>query len=143
MQALLDATLALKMPSAGVAIMLIEIEEMISLNFNILSRAQIDDLPKALAHLREIAERQTWSSMQPRGGGKMVNNPHYRQGFSKEGEEIVRAIDAIGEQCAQARYFYLKGVLQQTTNLEVESDKTKVIGFLDSLGFDPLLTASC
>lgn len=27
-------------------------------------------------------------------------------------------------------------------NLEIESDKAKVVGFLDSLGFDPLLTAS-
>ena len=141
-QALLDATLELKMPSAGVAIMLMEIEEMISLNFNLFSRAQIDNLPKALAHLREIAERQTWCSMQPRGGGKMVNNPHYRQGFSKEGEEIVTVIDAIAQQCNQARYFYLKGILQQNTNLEIESDKTKVVGFLASLGFDPLLTAS-
>ena len=51
-QALLDATLELKMPSAGVAVMLMEIEEMISLNFNIFSRAQIDNLPRALAHLR-------------------------------------------------------------------------------------------
>ena len=72
----------------------------------------------------------------------MVNNPHYRQGFSNVGEEIVKAIDAIAQQCNQARYFYVKGVLEQTTNLEVESDKTKVVGFLDSLGFDPLLTAS-
>jgi hypothetical protein len=141
-QALLDATLKLKMPSTGVAVMLIEIEEMISLNFNILSRAQIDNLPKALAHLREIAEQQTWTAKQASGGGRMVNNPHYRQGFSNVGEEIVKAIDAIAQQCNQARYFYVKGVLEQTTNLEVESDKTKVVGFLDSLGFDPLLTAS-
>jgi len=141
-QALLDATLALEMPSPGVAIMLIEIEEMISLNFNLFSRAQIDSLPKALAHLHEIAERQTWSARGAVRGGPMVNNPHYRQGFSKEGNEIVKAIDAIAQQCDQARYFYLKDVLQQNTNLEVESDKIKVIGFLDSLGFDPLLTAS-
>jgi len=142
LQALLDATLELKMPSAGVAIMLMEIEEIISLNFNLFSRAQIDILPEALAYLREIAERQTWTTRQPRGGGQKVNNPHYREGFSNEGEEIVNAIDAIGQQCNQARYFYLKGALQQTMNLEVENDKTKVIGFLDSLGFDPLLTAS-
>ena len=140
LQALLDATLEVKMPSAGVAVMLREIEEMISLNFNIFSRAQIDSLPRSLGHLREIAERQTYSA---RGThGRMVNNPHYRQGFDKEGAEIVSAIDAISEQCKQARYFYLKGMLQQATNLEIESDKTKVLGFLDSLGFDPLLTAS-
>src|ERR1700687_2009611 len=118
-QALLDATVQLKMPSHGVAIMLIEIEEIIALNFNLFSRAQIDNLPKALAHLREIAERQTWSAKR-QAGRPLENNPHYRQGFSKEGEEIVNAIDAIAQQCNQARYFYLKGVLQQTTNLEGE-----------------------
>lgn len=140
-QALLDATHELKMPSPGVAIMLIEIEEIISLNYNLFSRAEIDNLPKALAHLREIADRQTWSS-RTQGGKTIADNPHYRQGYSSEGAEIVKAIDAITQQCSQARFFYIKGVLQQNTDLEVESDKTKVIGFLDSLGFDPILTAS-
>ena len=127
-------------PSAGVAIMLIEIEEILSLNFNLFSPAQINSLRNSLAPLREMAELQTYSA---RGSvGKMVENPAYRPGREKEGSEIVDAIDAIVQQCNQARYFYLKNVLQQNTNLEVESDKTKVVGFLDSLGFDPLLTAS-
>jgi hypothetical protein len=140
LSALLDEALEVKKPSVGVAVMLREIEEMISLNFNILSRAQIDGLPKSLAHLREMADLQTHSA---RGThGKMVNNPQYRQGSEKEAGEIVDAIDSITEECKQARYFYLKGMLQQSTNLEIESDKTKVLGFLDSLGFDPLLTAS-
>ncbi|MGA3325807.1 MAG: hypothetical protein ABSF45_15145 [Terriglobia bacterium] len=141
-QVLLDGTLGLTLPTHGVAIMLIEIEEMISLNFNLFSRAEVDNLPKALAHLRDVAERQTWMSRRTRGGTSTVDNPHYREGFSGQGDEIVKAIDAITQQCKQARYFYLKDVLQQNTNLEVESDKTKVIGFLDSLGFDPLLTTS-
>jgi hypothetical protein len=139
-QPLLNATLQLKVPSAGVAIMLIEIEEILSLNFNLFSPAQINSLRNSLAPLREMAELQTYSA---RGSvGKMVENPAYRPGREKEGSEIVNAIDAIVQQCNQARYFYLKNVLQQNTNLEVESDKTKVVGFLDSLGFDPLLTAS-
>jgi hypothetical protein len=33
-------------------------------------------------------------------------------------------------------------LFQQAPNLEVESDKRKVISFLESLGFDPKLTAS-
>jgi hypothetical protein len=140
-QTLLDDTLQLKMPSAGVAIMLMEIEEIIALNYNLFSRAEIDNLPKALARLREVADLQTWSSKRQHGRPE-VKNPQYRQGYSSEGAEIVKIIDAITQQCNQARYFYLKGVLQQDTNLEVESDKTKVIGFLGSLGFDPILTAS-
>ncbi|MBZ5574631.1 MAG: hypothetical protein LAO09_22475, partial [Acidobacteriia bacterium] len=139
-QSLLNATLQLKVPSAGLAIMLIEIEEILSLNFNLFSPAQINSLRNSLAPLREMAELQTYSAKG--SAGKMVGNPAYRPGREKEGQEIVDAIDAIVQQCNQARYFYLKNVLQQNTNLEVESDKTKVVGFLDSLGFDPLLTAS-
>ena len=140
-QTLLDGTHQLKMPSPGVAIMLMEVEEIIALNYNVFSRGEIDNLPKSLAHLREIAELQTWSARKQHGKPE-ITNPRYRQGFSLEGNEIVKAIDGITQECNQARYFYLKGVLQQSTNLEIESDKTKVVGFLDSLGFDPTLIAS-
>jgi len=141
---LLDATNELEMPTAGLVVMLIEMEEMIALNFNIFSESEIHGLPKALAHLREIAHRQTFTYLNARGrsGAPAVRNPHFRQGFSEEGKAIVDAIDAITEQCQQAAYWYLKGELQQATNLEIESDKTKVVGFLETLGFDPLLTAS-
>lgn len=71
-----------------------------------------------------------------------ISSASKKEGFDKEGQEIVSAIDAMSEQCKQARYFYLKGMLPHATNLEIESDKTKVLRFLDSLGFDPLLTAS-
>jgi hypothetical protein len=140
-QTFLDGTHELKMPSPGVAIMLIEIEEIIALNYNIFSRAEIDTLPKSLAHLREIAELQTWSSKRQYGKPE-ITNPKYRQGYSQEGYEIVKAIDGITEECNQARYFYLKGALQRNTNLEIESDKTKVVGFLEILGFDPNLITS-
>jgi hypothetical protein len=97
-QTLLDGTLQLKLPSAGVAIMLMEIEEIIALNYNLFSRAEIDNLPKALAHLREIADLQTWSSKRQHGKPE-IKNPHYRQGYGSEGAEIVKAIDAITQQC--------------------------------------------
>jgi hypothetical protein len=143
-QALLDATLELDMPTPGLAVMLIEMEEMIALNFNIFSEAEIRNLPSSLAHLREIADRQTYMARGPRGAarGQMVQNRYYQSGFESEAKEIVVSIDAISKQCEQAVYWYLKGELQQATNLEIESDKTKVIGFLENLGFDPLLTTS-
>jgi|GEM_PF-1260389 hypothetical protein len=144
LRSLLAATSEAEMPKPGLVVMLLELEEIIALNFNVFSDRDLGNMPKLLSHLREIAERQTYSVKRPRGAirGPVVENPHYRQGFKDEGEEIVKAIDAIREQCRQARYWYLKGALQQTTNLEIESDKAKVVEFLDSLGFDPLLTAS-
>ena len=44
------------------------------------------------------------------------------------GTEIVKAIDAFLAQCKQSRFFYLKGALQQSRNLEVEGDKRTVEG---------------
>lgn len=70
----------------------------------------------------------------------MVPNPHFKQGYEQAGEETYKAIDGIIEECCKAWYFYLKGVLQQTPNLQI--DKVTVIGFLDSLGFSTFLIAS-
>ncbi len=117
---LLAALDKVKLPTISTALMMIQWEEIISLNFNVFSDADLAAMPTALKGIRQRAELHV----------------------SDRGSEIARAIDAFLVQCQQARYFYLKGVLQQTANLEIESDKIKVIGFLDGLGFDPLLTAS-
>lgn len=131
---LLAATAEPKMPTVSLAIMLRGIEEMIALNFNLFSDSELSSMPSQLAHLRSIANLQTYSAIGKRGG-PMQPNPHYRQGFEKEANEIVAAIDGIIEECRQARYWYLKGALQELPNLEIESDKLKVEGFLVKLGF--------
>lgn len=133
---LLAATAEPKMPTPSLAIMLKEIEEMIALNFNLFSDSELASIPSDLAQLREIAERQTYSARRVLGArGAMTHNPHYQQGFSDAGNEIVAAIDGIAEECRKARYWYLKGALQEMPNLEIESDKLKVEGFLLKLGF--------
>jgi len=131
---LLNATAEPEMPTESLAIMLKEIEESIALNFNLFSDSELESMPSDLAQLREIAERQTWSRRGPRFGA-MQTNPHYRVGYSHIGDEIVAAIDGITEECRKARFWYLKGALQDLPNLEVESDKLKVEGFLVKLGF--------
>jgi hypothetical protein len=131
---LLTATAEPKMPTTSLAVMLKQMEEIIALNFNLFSDTELVSIPTSLAHLREIAELQTYSARGSRGG-PMKSNPHYRQGFSDVGNEIVKAIDGITEECRKARFWYLKGVLQELPNLEIESDKLKVEGFLVKLGF--------
>src|SRR5579862_6719054 len=42
---------------------------------------------------------------------------------------------AFGGECRQARYWYLKGALQNRPNLEIENDKLKVESYLSKLGF--------
>src|SRR5260370_2180066 len=131
---LLAATAKPKMPAASLVIMLLEIEEMIALNFNLFSDSELATMPSNLAPLREIAERQTYSARGPMHG-PMKENPHYRQGFEAVGTETVTVIDGITEACRKARYWYLKGALQKLPNLKIESDKFKIEGFLLKLGF--------
>ena len=138
---LLQATKLITMPSAGLVMMLMELAEMIALNFTLFSESQMTALPNDLSYLFEIAERQTYSARGTRTG-PMIDNPHYKQGYQDVGIEIVKIIIAIREQCRQASFFYLKGALQDSPNLEIENDRLKVIGFIESLGFNSTLTAS-
>jgi hypothetical protein len=130
----LAATAAPVLPTPSLAIMLMEMEEMIAHNFNLFSDTDLVAVPKGLANLREIAERQTYSAQGWRGE-PVVENPHYKQGYQDIGKDIVTIIDAITEECRKARYFYLKGALQELPNLEIESDKLKVEEYLVKLGF--------
>lgn len=133
---LLAATAEVKKPATGIAVMLMEIEEMIALNFNLFSDNELTSLPSSIAQTRLMAERQTWKERRPRGGGGPTEtNPYYRSGSEEIGREIVAAIDGIMEECRKARFWYLKGALQELPNLEIESDKLKVEGFLVKLGF--------
>lgn len=132
---LLDATKNPKFPTNSLAMMLMEIEEMIALNFNLFSESELEAITNQLLPLREMGYRFTWSERQSRGGGPIQKNPHYVRGFESPGEAIVGSIDGIIEECRKAQYFYLKGELQQLPNLEIESDKIKVEGFLLKLGF--------
>lgn len=130
---LFAATNSLPTPTCGMAIMMMQIEETIALNFNLFTDSELEKIPGWLTPLREMADSQTYSARGTRG--KMVDNPHYKSGKENEGKGIVEAIDGIVAECRQAQYFYLKGALQQTVNLEIESDKARVESFLKQLGF--------
>ena len=130
-----EATTKPRMPSQALAIMMMQLEETIALNFNVFSNEQLEKIPDWLAPLRATADRQTYSARGPRGG-EMVHNPHYKPGYERVAKQIIMSIDGIARECQQARYWYLKGALQQTMNLEVESDKARVESFLVKLGFN-------
>jgi hypothetical protein len=138
---LIAALEKVSLPTPSIAGMVIQLEEAISLNFNVFSDAELEAMPIALKTVYDNAERQTWSS-RGRAGGPQETNPLYRQGFSREGTEIVAGLDAFLTQCEQARYWYLKGALQQSRNLEVEGDKAAVEDYLTMLGFSTLMVQS-
>jgi len=131
---LFAATAKPKMPTPALAIMLIQLEDTIALNWDWFSDDQLQELPTQLASLQEIADRQTYSARGDRDG-PMVRNPRYVRGHEREAKQIVKSIYGIAKECEQARYWYLKGALQRTVNLEVQSDKAKVESFLTELGF--------
>jgi hypothetical protein len=119
--------------------MMIQLEETLALNWDLFSDDQLKRVPWWLAPLRKTADRQTHKARGPKGG-PMMANPHYITGHEGEANQIVRSIDGISKECEQARFWYLKGALQRTVNLEVESDKAKVEGFLSTLGFSNDMT---
>jgi hypothetical protein len=125
------------MPTGPLAIMMMQLEETIALNWDLFSNEQLGKIPRWLAPLGEIAYRQTYRERRPRGipGEATEKNPHYIRGHEQQANQILKSIQGIAKECEQARFWYLKGRLQRTVNLEVESDKAKVEGFLTKLGF--------
>jgi len=129
------ATTKPTMPTYSLAIMMRQLEDTIALNWDWFSNEQLAEIPTWLATLRTIADRQTHSASGPTGG-PLVKNPHYIMGRERQAEQIVKSIDDIVKECKQARYWYLKGRLQRTINMEVESDKSRIEDFLTKLGFN-------
>jgi hypothetical protein len=133
---LFRATAVPTMPTNSQAIMLMQLEETVALNWNWFTNEQLGKVPGWLDHLRTAASLQRWGKLRPRGkAGPAEVNPYYAPGHEAEAGQIVRSIDGITRECEQARYLYLKGSLLQTVNLEIESDKAKVESFLTKLGF--------
>jgi hypothetical protein len=122
------------MPTPALATMIMQLEETIALNWDLFSDEQLEQIPVWLAGLRQVADRQTHGA---RSGPdrRMIINPHYVMGHEVEANQIVKSIDGIASECEQARFWYLKGALQRTVNLELESDKVMVENFLAKLGF--------
>jgi hypothetical protein len=132
------AAAGVKVPTVALALMMMQLEETIALNFNLFTVQNLKRIETWLGPLRETADAQTHSARGDRGG-KMIANPRYKAGREHEANRIVDSIDGITAECNHAIFFYLKGSLEQTRNLEVEGDKIKVESYLKRLGFDPLL----
>ncbi|HZT34619.1 MAG TPA: hypothetical protein VFA15_01770, partial [Nitrososphaera sp.] len=128
----------LSLPVPCVAIMLMQLEEMLALNFNVFSNDELEKLPLKLAPIRAVAETQTWKYRRTLGGIDQEFNTSYRGGLEKIGNQIVKSVDSIKTQVQRALYLYVEGILRQIRNPEVEGDKVKVVAFLDTLGFNPL-----
>lgn len=120
----------------GLVVMLMQLEDGIALNFNIFSDGELEHLARTVSNLRAIAYPKSYQFGARRGSIQRARNPN----FDPDAREIVAICDGISEECRQARYFYLKGALQQNANLEINRDKRIVEQYLQKLGFSgPLL----
>lgn len=62
--------------------MMLQLQETVSLNFNLFTEAELKDMPESLSGLRQMAENMTWQNRRERGTTKVEDNPHYKSGFS-------------------------------------------------------------
>lgn len=134
--AVFDALSIPQLPTPGIAILLMQFEEVISLNFDLFSDSELAEIPSRLAQLREVARLQTFETVRARGSTVTKRNPNYKSGYKSCGRAIVDIIDGLIEECRQARMYYLKLELARRTNVEIESDRGKIEGFLTKLGFN-------
>lgn len=121
----------------GLLLTLMQLEEMLSLNFNILSDKDLETLPQYLFGVRQLADR----NLKNQEASWVDGRRHYVE-TSKIAWKVIEVCESIIEQCRRARYFYLKGALLQETNLEINEDKAAVESYLQSLGFNETLVQS-
>jgi hypothetical protein len=131
-----------KNPTPGLALMMTQIADMLSFNFTIFPESELELVGIWLKPLYDMADLQTHSAKGVRGSGSMVQNPHYQPGREKRGRANCHSHPTHHRTGQSGLFFYLKGALQESPNLEIEDDRRKVIGFIESLGFTPTLTQS-
>ncbi len=115
----------------GTLLFLMQIEDLIALNWNQLTRENLARLPIIL-HGVSVAGQLL-------GNNRTANvSPHNVM----TGKAIYRLCSSISEMCRKARYLHLKDILVEMSNLQVNQDKVAVESHLQQLGFSTTLVQS-
>jgi len=126
-------------PTAGVILMLLELRELLALNWNLLSDSEMVHLADKVAILKNTAQvtfaQQAQTHTSWTIGGEKIS-------VYVVARETINACDGVLEHCRKARFFLLKGELLRDVNLEVNQDKKAVESFLQQLGFSQTLIQS-
>jgi hypothetical protein len=120
--------------SPGLTLMLMQLEEMIALNFTLFTDGEYTQLQKAIKEIRVALDD---FRKQPRPHSTIESNTIYHVC-----REVPVLCDSVFEVCRKARFLYVKGSLLPGMNLEVNQDKETVRTFLEKLGFGQLLVQS-
>jgi hypothetical protein len=127
-------------PSPGHVILLRHLEDMIALNFTILTKGDYLENSLLLDNFSRTTklELAKWK----RGAGDVrfpsvgvINMPSAFR-------EIIASVEGIREECRKASYLYVKASLSEGLNVEVNQDKNAVASYLSELGFRKILIDS-
>jgi len=128
------AALGKAAPSPGLTLLLMQLEEMIALNFTVFTDEEygligtaMKGLQAAVADLRKVA----------RPASTIESNTVHNTCL-----ELPKVCEGVSEAARKAAFLYLKGSLSAGVNLEINQDKNAVRTFLEKLGFAPLLIQS-
>lgn len=118
----------------GHILLLIQLEDMIALNYSLFTDSEYERLSSSV---RALGDRAELASRVP------IAQPGLRGRWPEIGEfnvllycsDVLYFAKSIVEQCRKARYLYLKGQLLEGLNEEVNQDKTQVESYLVRFGF--------
>ncbi|MBZ5701326.1 MAG: hypothetical protein LAN84_05715 [Acidobacteriia bacterium] len=126
----------------GMVILLLQLEDMIALNYSIFSESEYLILKTAVGELEKLALE---TFLYAKEHSYRAISPEWQQsGF--DGGQVSYAIfercGSIVELCRKAGFLHLESSLMEEVNLEINQDKYVVENFLEKLGFTkPLLTS--
>ncbi len=125
----------------GHAPLLRQLEEMIALNYTVFTDSDYETLGLAMLN---ISARAAEREKEYRKGNTVSVKWLEIGSVSATGFciEVEASSKAIVEQCRKARYLYLKGLLSEGLNLEVNQDKIAVEEYIQRYGFPHTLVES-
>lgn len=125
--------------SPAMLILLLQLEDTIAFDFDLFSEQELADLETTVdlfASRGRQHPRRQYIGHHTFPGGQGISN---LETLWRELDEVCKSVI---QECRKGQYLYLKGLLLEGVNLEVNQDKDTVVDFLKTLAFSPTLVAS-
>jgi hypothetical protein len=127
-------------PSPAYLIMLRHLEDMIIVNFTIFRDADYIQLSRSVSNFSYITQQQLGqyradTATKNEWAGKAISLRSLFYGIIELGTDLLK-------ECEEARYLYVKTLLESGLNLEINQDKATVQTYLSTLGFSTTLSRS-
>lgn len=131
----------------GHVLMLMQVEDMIALNYTVLNDTEYERMRQAVQQFRARAiaflDRSATKQTAHKAVFTKINFPIVGEiSALRLQREIASICSGIIEECRKAQYLYLKTSLLEGLNLEINQDKSQVQHYLKQFGFSPLLSSS-